>query len=211
MKIGILGSGRMGGTIGTVLARAGHDVVFSYSRSAKRLQALVRDAGQSARAGSVAEAAEADVVLLAVHWSRLDDVLEQAGSLAGKVVLTCCVPLDAADNELVVAHQNSGAEVLAERLPQASVVATFQTTPSEVLQSVYERRAEQPRPSLLYCSDKLAARRVAVELIEATGFAPEDAGPLRIARYIEPFAMLTAQLAYGSRSGPELTYRFDRY
>lgn len=56
-----------------------------------------------------------------------------------------------------------------------------------------------------------AARPVASELIEAAGFTPEDAGPLHIARYIEPFAMLTAQLAYGGRSGPELTYRFACY
>ncbi|MGG2396692.1 NADPH-dependent F420 reductase [Pseudomonas sp. SH1-B] len=211
MKIGIIGSGRMGGNIGTVLARAGHEVVFSYSRSPSRLQALVRGAGSTAQAGTVAEAAQADVVLFAVHWSRLDDVLAQAGTLAGKVVLTCCVPLDLADSELVVAHHNSGAEVLQARLPQASVVATFQTTPSEVLQSVYEHREQQPRPSLLYCSDAPAARQVAIELIKDAGFAPEDAGPLRIARYIEPFAMLTAQLAYGSRGGPELTYRFARY
>ncbi|MFJ4048959.1 MULTISPECIES: NADPH-dependent F420 reductase [Pseudomonas] len=211
MKIGILGAGRMGGNIGTVLARAGHAVVFSYSRSASRLQALARNAGPGAKAGTVHEAAQADVVLLAVHWSRLDDVLAQAGTLAGKVVLTCCVPLNEADTELVVAHQQSGAEVLARRLPQALVVATFQTTPSEVLLPVYERREQAVRPNLLYCSDEPAARRVAVALISDAGFAPEDAGPLRIARYIEPFAMLTAQLAYGGRSGPELTYRFERY
>lgn len=211
MKIGILGSGRMGGNIGTVLARAGHEVIFSYSRSASRLQALARAAGGKARAGSVAEAAEAEVVLLAVHWTRLDDVLGQAGTLAGKVVLTCCVPLNASDTELVVAYQHSGAEVLAERLPKASVVATFQTTPSEVLLPVYERRQQAERPSLLYCGDDRAANRVATQLIADAGFVPEDAGPLRIARYIEPFAMLTAQLAYGGRSGPELAYRFFRY
>lgn len=211
MKIGILGSGRMGGNIGTVLARAGHEVVFSYSRSSSRLEALARSAGANAKTGTVTEAVQAGVVLVAVHWSRLDDVLAQAGTLAGKVVVTCCVPLNDSDTELVVAHHISGAEVLAERLPQASVVATFQTTPSEVLLPVYEHRNQLPRPSLLYCSDVPAARRVAIELIEAAGFTPEDAGPLCIARYFEPFAMLTAQLAYGGRSGPELTYRFACY
>jgi len=211
MKIGIVGSGRMGGNIGTVLARAGHEVIFSYSRSAERRQALARSAGPTARAGSVVEAVDADVVLIAVHWSRLDDVLGQVGALAGKVVLSCCVPLDATDTELVVAHTRSGAEALAERLPAAAVVATFQTTPSEVIVPVFEHRHQAERPSLLYCGNDPAANAVAVQLITDAGFAPEDAGPLRIARYIEPFAMLTAQLAYGRRTGPELTYRFERY
>lgn len=211
MHIGIVGSGRMGGNIGTVLARAGHDVIFSYSRSDTRRQALAASAGTTARSGSVAEAAQAEVVLLAVHWTRLDDVLGQVGALAGKVLLSCCVPLDATDTELVVAHTRSGAEALAERLPAAAVVATFQTTPSEVIVPVFERRHQAERPSLLYCGNDPAANSVAEQLITDAGFAPEDAGPLRIARYIEPFAMLTAQLAYGRRTGPELTYRFSRY
>ena len=79
MNVGILGSGLMGGKLGTLLARAGHSVVFSYSRSQERLKGLARDAGGRARAGTPREAAqEADVLLLAVHWSRVDDVLKQA-------------------------------------------------------------------------------------------------------------------------------------
>ena len=84
MRIGILGSGLMGAKLGTIFARAGHEVVFSYARSEQKLRALARDAG--ARAGTPREAAEgAGAVLLAVHWSRVDDVLEHAGELAGKV------------------------------------------------------------------------------------------------------------------------------
>jgi predicted dinucleotide-binding enzyme len=83
MRIGILGSGLMGGKLGTIFARAGHDVVFSYSHSERKLERLAREAKGSARAGTPAEAAEgADAVLLAVHWSRVDDVLKQAGKLS---------------------------------------------------------------------------------------------------------------------------------
>lgn len=120
MRIGILGSGRTGGNIGTVLARVGHEAVFSYSRSASRLETLARRAGSHVRFGTVTEAAQADVVLTAVPWSHLNDVLAQAGTLAGKMVLTCCVPLSDSDSDLVIAHHNSGAEVLASRLPRAS-------------------------------------------------------------------------------------------
>jgi hypothetical protein len=68
MRVGILGSGLMGGRIGTLFARAGHDVVFSYSRSERKLNELAREAGENARAGTPAEAARgAEALLLAVH------------------------------------------------------------------------------------------------------------------------------------------------
>src|SRR5262245_3741611 len=90
MRIGILGSGLMGGKLGTIFARAGHEVVFSYARSKEKLNDLAREAGKNARAGTPAEAVVgADAVLLAVHWSRVNDVLKQAGDLSGKVIVTC--------------------------------------------------------------------------------------------------------------------------
>jgi 8-hydroxy-5-deazaflavin:NADPH oxidoreductase len=58
---------------------------------------------------------DADALLLAVHWSRVDDVLSQAGVVAGKVILTCSLPMSDADTELVVAHTSSGAEELAKK------------------------------------------------------------------------------------------------
>ena len=77
MRIGILGSGLMGSKLGTILARAGHEVVFSYSHSPRKLQRLARQARGRARAGTPREAASnADALLLAVHWSRVDDVLK---------------------------------------------------------------------------------------------------------------------------------------
>ena len=75
MRVGILGSGLMGGKLGTLFARAGHEVVFSYARSKEKLNRLARDARGNARADTPREAAQgADALLLAVHWSRIDDV-----------------------------------------------------------------------------------------------------------------------------------------
>ena len=75
MRVGILGSGLMGGKLGTLFARAGHEVVFSYARSKEKLNRLARDARGYARADTPREAAQgADALLLAVHWSRIDDV-----------------------------------------------------------------------------------------------------------------------------------------
>src|SRR5262245_10589008 len=116
MRVGILGSGLMGGKLGTLFARAGHEVVFSYSRSEKKLKALAREAGGNARAGTPGEAAQtADALLLAVHWSRIDDVLSRAGDLSGKVLVTCTLPMNEDDTGLVVAHTSSGAEELAKK------------------------------------------------------------------------------------------------
>jgi predicted dinucleotide-binding enzyme len=202
----------MGGKLGTVLARAGHDVVFSYARSEQKLKLLARDAKGKARAGTPREAAqEADAVLLAVHWSRIEDVLNQAGDLSGKVIVTCSLPMNEDSTELVVAHTSSGAEELAKMVPKAHVVAAFQTVPSEVLFGVYEARREASRPSLVYCGDDESGKGAAAELIRDVGFDPVDAGPLRIARYTEPFALLVAQLAYEREGGPELAYRFERF
>src|ERR1700722_1193686 len=94
MRIGILGSGLMGAKLGTIFARAGHEVVFSYARSQDKLKKLAREPGPKARAGTRQEAAQdADGLLLAVHWSRFDDVLKQAADLSGKVIITCSLPM----------------------------------------------------------------------------------------------------------------------
>jgi predicted dinucleotide-binding enzyme len=212
MRIGILGSGLMGGKLGTLFARAGHEVVFSYSRQRKKLEHLAREAGRSARAGTPREAVrDADALLLAVHWSRVDDVLRQAGDVSGKVVVSCSLPMNEDDTELVVGRTASGAEKLARKVPRARVVSAFGTVPSEVLFGVFEARSRAPRPSLVYCGEDADAKALAATLIRDLGFDPVDAGPLRIARYTEPFALLIAQLAYEGEGGPELTYRFERF
>jgi len=213
MRVGILGSGLMGGKLGTVFARAGHEVVFSYSRSQPKLKRLARDAGKNSRAGTPREAAQdADAVFMAVHWSRVNDVLDLAGDLSGKVILTCSLPMNDENTELVVAHTSSGAEELAKRVPHAAVVSAFGTVPSEVLFGVFEaRRRKAGRPSLVYCGDDSRGKESAARLIRDVGFEPVDAGPLRIARYIEPFTLLIGQLAYEGDGGPELAYRFERF
>ena len=212
MRIGILGSGLMGGKLGTLFARAGHDVVFSYAHTRDKLERLARDAGGSARAGTPAEAAEgADALLLAVHWSRVDDVLGQVGDLSGRVVITCSLPMNEDDTELVLGRTTSGAEELARKAVGARVVHAFGTVPSEVLFGVFEARGGAGRPSLAYCGDDTEAKALAARLARDVGFEPVDAGPLRIARYAEPFALLVAQLAYEGDEGPELAYRFVRF
>src|SRR5256886_4269705 len=214
MHIGILGSGLMGAKLGTIWARAGHEVVFSYARSEQKLKRLAADAKGKARAGTPGEAArDADALVLAVHWSRVDDVLKQAGDLSGKVIVSCSLPMNAEDTKLVIAHTSSGAEALDKKVRKADVVTAFSSVPSEVLFDVFDakRRTRRGRPSLVYCGDDQDAKDVAAILIRDVGFEPVDAGPLRIARYLEPFSLAMAQLAYEGDEGPEIAYRIERF
>ncbi len=210
MRIGILGSGLMGGKLGTIWARAGHEVVFSYARDERRLQQLAREAGGQARSGTPREAVEqADAVLVAVNWWHLADVLGQAGDLAGKVVVTCSLPMGPNNAGLIFGQTWSGAEELAKMLPRSHVVAAFTTVPSECFFGVYAARDKPNRPSLVYYGDDARAKTVAVRLIRDVGFEPMDAGPLRIGRYAEPFTLLMGQIAYEGSGGPEVAYRFE--
>ena len=212
MRIGILGSGLMGGKLGTLFARAGHDVTFSYSHSQAKLDRLARDSGTTARVGTPLQAAQdADVVVLAVHWNRLDDVLKQAGDLTGKVIISCSLPMNDDDSGLVIGHTSSGAETIARKARGARVVAAFGTVPSEVLFAVFEAGNGVPRPSLVYCGDDADAKEIARRLIRDLGFDPVDAGPLEVARYTEPFTLLIAKLAYETSDNPALAYRFERF
>ena len=212
MKIGILGSGLMGGKLGTLFARAGHDVVFSYARSERKLSRLARQAGRTARAGTPADAVrDADALLLAVHWRRIDEVLRRAGDISGAVLITCSLPMNAANTKLVVAHTSSGAEELARKHRRARVVSAFGTVPSEVFFGVFDARRRGQRASLVYCGDDKRAKSVTARLIGDIGFEPVDAGPLRVARYLEPFALLMAQIAYEGAGGPKVAYRFERF
>ena len=112
-----------------------------------------------------------------MHWSRVNDVLKQAGSVSGKVIVSCSMPMTKDDSELAIAHTSSGAEALAKKVRRGRAWCTAETT---------------------------KAKQVAARLIRDVGFDPIDAGPLRTARYMEPFTMLVAQLAYEGRSGPQV-------
>src|SRR2546426_10207230 len=148
MRVGILGSGLMGGKLGTLFGRAGHEVGFSYARSQDKLAGLARSAGHNARAGTPREAAQdTDVILLAVHWSRIDDVLSRGGDLAGKVIVRCSLPMNEDNTELGGAPPSSGAEQLAHKVPKARIVGALNTVPSEALFGGFAARRQPTRPT----------------------------------------------------------------
>jgi predicted dinucleotide-binding enzyme len=120
-------------------------------------------------------------------------------------------PNEREHTSLVVGHTSSGAETLAKKMRRAKIVSAFGTVPSEVLFGVFDARRKARRPGMAYCGDDASAKDVAAALICDVGFEPVDAGPLRIARYLEPFSLLMGQLAYEGDRGPVVAYRFERF
>ena len=208
MRIAVLGAGRMGSAIGRLWAQAGHAVVFSYARDSERLAALARDVGHGAASAPVAQAVrDADLLLLAVPWSQVSDVLAQAGDLRGRVLVDCGLPMTADDTQLAIGWTSSGAEQLQQRTG-AKLVKAFNTVPAEFIAADRQRLA--PLPSLFFAGDDAAAKTTVAGLIRDAGFDPVDAGPLAMARHLEPFALLMGQLAYVQQPQPEIGYRLLR-
>src|SRR5215218_4778960 len=88
MRIGIVGSGRIGGNCAAQFAKGGHEVRLSFSRDPSRLEALAAEIGERASVGTPAEAAEfGEVVMLSVPWDLIDEAIEQAGGFKGKIVI----------------------------------------------------------------------------------------------------------------------------
>lgn len=135
--------------------------------------------------------------------------MHQAGDLSGKIIMSCCLPLNVSNTELVVGLTSPGAEELAKRVPSARVVSAFHTVPSEVLLDAFDRKGS--RPSLVCSGDDRSGKVIAAELIHDAGFDPLDAGPLKMARYSEPFGLLVGYLAYDGSDGPGMAYRFERF
>ncbi len=209
MKIGVIGSGNVGGALGKGWAKAGHSVVFGVRKTDDpELAALLKEAGKNARAASVAEAATAgEVVVLAVPWPAAREAIQNASNLSGKVLLDCTNPLKPDLSGLEIGHTTSAAEQVANWAPAARVVKVFNTTGAK---NMGQPRYPEGATTMFYCGDDQAAKRTAAQLATDLGFEPVDAGGLSIARLLEPYAMLWIHLAYREKFGQNIAFRLMR-
>jgi predicted dinucleotide-binding enzyme len=172
MKIGVIGSGRIGSTLGGLWAKAGHEVMFS-DRDAEQAKRAMDGAGPRARSGSVKEAAAfGDVVLIAVPYGALPAVQNEAGAaLKGKVVIDPNNPVPARDGEMAVQAKEKGAAVsTAALLPGARLVRSFNSWGYGLMQREANRAA--PRMAMPVAADDPAALKVGVQLVADAGFDP---------------------------------------
>lgn len=180
MRIGVIGAGRIGATLGTLWVRAGHAVCFG-ARTPGRLAALVGELGPMASAGSIEDAARHGAVVLAAApygaWPDLAAAL--AATLAGKVVIDAANPYPERDGAFArtALEGGRGAGVpVAALLPGARLVRAFNSVFWETLRDQAHRHGE--RLGIPLAGDDQAALDVACALVRDAGFDPVVVGPL---------------------------------
>jgi predicted dinucleotide-binding enzyme len=201
-RIGIIGSGAVGTTLGTGLAALGHEVMIG-SRDPRKLDEWRSKAGGHAHAGTFEEAARfGEIVILATAWSGTREALALAGAdnLAGKVLLDATNPLKFADGKLVglvIGNDDSAGEEVQRLLPGTHVVKCFNT--------VGNAHMVQPSfpggpPDMFIAGNDAGAKQTTVALLAELGWPTVvDLGGIEASRWLE--AMCIAWCLHGFRSG----------
>ena len=177
-RIGVIGSGRIGGTLGGLWAKAGHEVMFS-DRDPEQVKRAVEAAGPGARSGTPKEAvAFGEVVLIAVPYAALPSIAKELGAeLKGKVVVDPNNPVPNRDGEMAIEAREKGAAVsTAAMLPGVRLFRAFNGTSVAVFQREAHRAA--PRFPIPVAADDAAALKIGMQLVEDAGFEPVAVGTL---------------------------------
>lgn len=187
MRVGIIGSGNIGGTLARLLAGAGHEVVIANSRGPESLAGLVAGIGPAATASTPAGAAEAgEVVIVAVPFVRLGDL--PAAALAGRVVVDATNYYAGRDGAFpeIDAGATTSSELVAGALPGAQVVKAFNTIHFRQLADQGTPPGTPGRRAIPIAGDDAAAKATVAALIDDIGFDSYDAGPLAGGRRFDP-------------------------
>lgn len=187
MKIGIIGSGKIGGTTARLFAKAGHEVAIANSRGPETLRTLVDEIGPTARAATPEEAARfGDVVLVAVPLKAYTDLPSDAFS--GKIVVDAMNYYPGRDGQIDFGGRSTS-EFMARRWPGARVVKAFNTMNFQPLGSEGKPGTPEDERLVLYVAgDDVGAKKVVSDLIEEIGFTPIDTGSLAASARQEPGA-----------------------
>ena len=209
MKIGIIGSGNVGGTLGRRWAKNGHAVIFSTREpSSAAVRELLAQAGPTAKSASVRDAArESEVLLLATPWEAAQNALASAGDLTGKILIDATNPLLPGLGGLAVGTTTSAGEMVAKWAAGARVVKAFNTVGFNIMA---DPRFEGGRAAMFYCGDDAKAKSAVAGLINELGFEALDAGPLTQSRLLEPFCLLWISLALQYGYGREIGFHLLR-
>lgn len=210
MKLAVIGSGNIGKSIGSWASRKDYQVIFS-AKNEQHAQEAAKMAGDNAKAADLKNAVEmADVVLLAIPYDAVKEVISQVGpQLKDKVLIDATNALTEDYSGLKLGFTTSAAEEIAKLAPGAKVVKAFNT----VFASVYE--SQNPKVngntiSVFYAGDDPDAKAKVAELIDKMGFDAVDAGPLKAARNLEPLALLNIGLGYGMGHGTNTGFSYNR-
>lgn len=185
LKVGVIGSGNLGSTVGELWIKAGHEVLFS-SRHPEELQGLVKRLGPRAHAGTTREAANfGDVILVAVPYAALPEVgRDLANELPGKIVLDACNPVPRRDGKMAEEARAKGTGIATpEYLRGVRLVRAFNTLGTTRLRNGAFR--ERERVAIPIAGDDKAAIEMASRLVRDAGFDPVLVGPLTSAKQFD--------------------------
>ncbi|MVT12027.1 NADP oxidoreductase [Chitinophaga sp. ysch24] len=185
MKIGIIGTGAIGKAFAGQAAKAGYEIVISNSRGAASLEAIAKQLGSKVKAGSIEEAATADVVFLGLPWKSVEAVTSSVPSWKGRIVID---PTNPIINPGFIVPDLGGAassEVVAKLVPGASVVKAFNTFPPEILAT--DPKQAGGKRVIFYSGNDAAAKQVVAGIISRIGFAGIDLGTLHEGGRLQQF------------------------
>ena len=190
MRIAILGAGSVGGALGRGWSRAGHRIVYGVPNPNEPKHAAAARAAGGADVAAVGQAASgAEAIVLAVPWPAVPDAIAACGNLAGRIVIDVTNPLRmGADGlELALGLDRSGAEFIAGLAKGAAVFKALNQVGFEVMS---DSTGFPARPVMFIAGDDARAKAVVMGLVSDLGFQALDTGGLKIARLLEPYAML---------------------
>jgi predicted dinucleotide-binding enzyme len=182
LKIGIIGSGNIGSTLGEFWIKAGHEVLFS-SRHPEKLNGLVERLGPKAHAGTTREAVNfGDVILVSVPYAALPEIgRDLADVLPGKIVLDTCNPVPNRDGKMAEEARAKGTGIASpEYLRGVRLVRVFNTLGVSRLRSAAYKEGD--RIAIPIAGDDKAALEIAFRLVKDAGFDPVLVGPLTRAK-----------------------------
>lgn len=194
MKLGIIGSGKVGSALGSWAAKAGYEVIFT-ARDESHAREVAKHAGHGARELPLRDLVEeAQIILLTLPYAEVKKALTPVRQhLARKIVVDVTNPITPDHKSLLIGHTTSGAEEIAKLLDQSYVVKAFNAVFAEVYGS-QDPRIDEQTISIFFAGDDPDAKNKVGELISRLGFDPVDAGPLQNARYLEPLSLLNIHL-----------------
>jgi len=204
MKIAIIGTGKLGSTLGKIWAEKDHMIMFG-SRDPQKAQKLANSIGSGASGGTYEEAAKfGDVIVLAVPWSAAKESVKTAGDLDGKILVDSTTIAAPHLGGTLIKRTPSAAEKVAKWAIGAKVVKAIHTIGVESLNKL---QFGSQKATLFICGDDLNAKSIVKQLGIDLGFDVIDAGPLINSRLTEPLAMLWIELAYNRGMGTDIAFK----
>jgi len=204
MKIAIIGTGKLGSTLGKIWAEKDHMIMFG-SRDPQKAQKLADSIGSGASGGTYEEAAKfGDIIVLAVPWSGAKESIKTAGNLDGKILVDSTTTAAPHLGGVSIGPTTSAAEKIAKWAVGAKVIKAVHTVGVESLNKL---QFGSQQASIFICGDNLEAKSKVKQLGIDLGFDVIDTGPLINARLIEPLAMLWIELAYKRGMGTDIAFK----